>query len=287
MNYRNVFLLIAVLALAALACRVNIDLPPIEIQTGPTITEEIGVSSLENEKVADVELVFGAGTLEIKPGGRPDLLIGTLQYNVPALKPSLDVTGSQIRLSQGSIEVNGIPNFDNYINDWDLEFGPQPMRLQINAGAYEGDYDFGGLALHDLRVIDGAAASRLRFSEPNLVEMDTLRYDTGASQVNLSGLANANFEEMVFKGGAGDFTLDFSGELQRDATIQVDSGLSNLTIIVPEGVNARVSLEGGLAATSISGGWRQTAGGYSLSGDGPTLTFKIDLGAGAFELTTS
>ena len=35
----------------------------------------------------------------------------------------------------------------------------------------------------------------LSFSEVNPVEMDTLRYDTGASRaVTLTGLANANFQ---------------------------------------------------------------------------------------------
>ena len=287
MNYRNGIFLIGILALAALACRVNIDLPPVEIQTGPTIIEEIQIASSENDEVADIELVFGAGTLGIQPGNSKDLLSGTLQYNVAALKPSLVESGSEIRLSQGSLEVNGIPNFDSYINDWDLELGTAPMRLQINAGAYEGDFDLGGLAIQDLRVIDGAAASQLRFSEPNLVEMGTLRYDTGASQVTLSDLANANFEEMIFNGGAGDFTLDFSGDLQRDATVRIDSGLSSLRIIVPDGVDARVSIDGGLSATSVTGGWRRSGNGYSLSGEGPTLTIEIEMGAGSLDLISS
>ena len=45
--------------------------------------------------------------------------------------------------------------------------------------------------------------------------MSILRYETGASTVKLNGLANANFGTLIFSGGAGDYTLDFSGDLQR------------------------------------------------------------------------
>jgi hypothetical protein len=287
MNLKLVYLLIGSLAFAALACRGNLAVPPVELKTGPTVTEDVQVEPLNSGEVAEIELVFGAGTLSIHPGDGSDLLSGTLQYNVADLKPTLDKSSDAIRLSQGSIELNGIPNFDDFTNDWDLDLGPDPMRLQINAGAYEGDYEFGGLALLDLRVIDGAAASHLQFSEPNPVEMATLRYDTGASQVTLSGLANANFEQMIFKGGAGDFTLNLSGDLQQDAHVRIDTGLSSLRIIVPEGVDAWVSMEGGMTATNLKGGWQRSGGGYLLSGESPTLTIEIEMGAGSLELIAS
>ncbi len=287
MKQKKTILLILALAVATIACRVNVQIPQVQIETGPTVTKDIQVASLADEEVAYIELGFGAGTLNLYPGTGPALISGTVKYNVSELEPVLSESGSEIRLSQGSLEVIGIPAFNNYINDWDLELGQGPMRLEINAGAYEGRYELGGLALQDLRVIDGAASTYLQFSEPNLVEMDTFRYDTGASQVHLTKLGNANFETMIFKGGAGDFTLDFSGDLQRDAQITIDSGLSNIRIIVPDDADAIVYFEGGLAATEARGGWQRSGSGFVLSGDGPTLTIKIDLGAGNLVLTTN
>lgn len=287
MKQNKAILLMLALAVATIACRVNVQIPQVQIETGPTIFKDIQIDPLPNEEVADIELGFGAGTLNLRPGSGPALMSGIVKYNVPELEPVLSESGSEIRLSQGSMEVIGIPAFNNYVNDWDLELGQGPMRLEINAGAYEGRYELGGLALHELRVIDGAASTHLQFSEPNLVEMDTFRYDTGASQVYLADLGNANFETMIFNGGAGDFTLDFSGDFQRDAQIKINSGLSNLRIIVPEGVDARVDFEGGLAATEARGGWRRSGSGFVLTGDGPTLTIEIDFGAGNLVLTTN
>ena len=49
--------------------------------------------------------------------------------------------------------------------------------------------------------------------------MESLTYDTGASSVTITGLADANFKKMEFKGGAGSFTLDFSGQLRTDGSV--------------------------------------------------------------------
>ena len=89
---------------------------------------------------------------------------------------------------------------------------------------------------------------------------------------------------MVFKGGAGDYTLDFSGTLLQDANVTIDAGLSSLTIIVPDGVSARVFVDRGLANVDVQGDWRKTGNDYFLEGDGPELTINVNLGAGNLEL---
>jgi len=115
--------------------------------------------------------------------------------------------------------------------------------------------------------------------------MSTFTYSTGASNVKLMGLANANFTLLDFSSGAGDYTLDFSGDLKRDASIKVESGLSNLIIIVPEGVDAVVTVEGGLMNVSTSPSWERSGSDYIQKGEGPTLTFIIEMGAGNLTLT--
>lgn len=131
---------------------------------------------------------------------------------------------------------------------------------------------------------DGAAEVEMSFSAPNETEMSVLRYETGASNVKLSGLAHANFNMLVFKSGAGACTLDFSGELQREATVTISSGLSNIILVVPAGVNATVTLESSLTYVSAGSGWSQNGNVYTRAGAGPTLTFLIEMGAGNITL---
>jgi hypothetical protein len=270
---------ILVLTLASLACGFSVDLPP-RAETGPEIEESITVADPESDETR-LSLNFGAGELKLSSGAE-GLVEGTALYNVENLKPEIIENGGNIEIKQGDLE-NFLPA-DNLKNRWDLQLGNTPMDLTIEAGAYEGNMELGGLALNNLIVKDGAAHVNLSFSEPNLVEMSHLAYSTGASEVTLSGLANANFETFDFDSGAGSYTLDFSGELQRDASVKINSGLSELILIVPEGVNATLTIEGGLTDINTGTGWSQSGSTYSHEGSGPTLTITVNMGAGTITL---
>lgn len=266
---------ILVLALASLACGFSIDLPQ-QAKVGPEITESITVADPEMEEIR-LSLSFGAGNLSLSAGAK-DLVEGTVLYNVADLKPKVTSEDGDVVIKQGNFE--SIPPFGNIKNEWDLELGRMPLDLRIEAGAYEGSLEFGGLSLSTLTISDGAANVDLSFSEPNLVEMSEFSYTTGASDVTMKGLANANFKTFIFNSGAGNYTLDFSGELQRDAIVSIDSGLSDLTIIIPQGLNAVVTVDSALANINFGDGWSQKGSVYSQTGEGPTLTIVVNMGAG-------
>jgi hypothetical protein len=74
--------------------------------------------------------------------------------------------------------------------------------------------------------------------------------------------------------------------LQRDAYVDISTGLSNLVIAVPKGTSARISLEGALSNVNIGDDWEMSAGDYVHPGGGPMLDITIDIGAGNLELRT-
>jgi len=276
---------IAALSVAMLACTFTFD-PQIQ---GVTIvlpeTIEIEIPAPDSEQVTEVKLEFGVGELNIDPDDSDYLVSGTATYNVEEFEPEITATEGRVKISQQVDDINLIPVLgDDLENRWDLALGSFPMELDIAAGGYQGEFNLGGIPLRELRIAEGAAKTDVSFSEPNPVEMDTLRYDTGASQATLTGLANANFREMDFRSGAGDYRLDFSGELQQDADVSIKSGLSSIVIIVPEGTPATVRFEGGLVNVDRSDSWRISGGLYTLPGDGPELTITVEMGAGNLEL---
>jgi hypothetical protein len=286
MSRHWILLLAAAVLLTSLACGVTINLPVDRIVTGPTQTEEISIRPAA-AKIVDLTLNFEAGELKIQPAEQADLVHGMAKYNVQDFKPEITVEDQAVKISTGNLNIEGIPTWDSeVVNQWDLDLGLQPMNLEINSGAYTGDFELGGMRLSSLEVTDGAAEVQLRFSSPNLVEMETLRYQTGASDVTLSGLANANFTSMIFRSGAGNYKLDFSGDLQRDAVVTVESGFSQVVIVVPEGTTASVITDGGLMNVESSGGWVKSGDNYSLGSGGPELTINVDMGAGSLQLRT-
>jgi hypothetical protein len=289
MYRKSILAVILVLALVTMACSINVTLPEISVnnlKTGPTQTEDINVA-LPNSSPASLKFNFGAGKLNLSPGADNALVSGTATYNVTELKPQISTNGSNVVLQTGKMELNGIPNFSgDFKNEWDLKLGDFPIDLTINAGAYQGRYDFGGLSLQSLQVADGAADVEMNFSQPNKIEMSTLRYETGASNVKLNDLANANFSSMIFKSGAGDYSLDFSGSLQRDGSVEITSGVSHVTIIVPEGMPAQVSFTGGISNVNTAGNWQQSGSAYNHPGSGSGLTISVEMGAGSLDLET-
>jgi hypothetical protein len=288
MNRNFFFLPIAIIALVSLACSININLPDIQNKTGPTVTDDINVPfPKDSQTVADVTLNFGIGNLTLNPGATSELISGTAKYNVTDLKPTVTIDNDNITIEQGNLKLNGIPIINsNVINDWNLTLGNSPMSLNIKAGAYIGDYELGGLSIHRLEITDGAAKVHLNFSEPNQVEMTAFKYMTGASEVSLSGLGNANVDEITFSGGAGNYTLDFSGQLSRDVTVNIDAGVSSVTVIVPTGVPAELSTSSTLITINTSGGWEHVGNTYQLSGSGYKITIQAKMGAGNLQLQT-
>lgn len=278
---------IAALAFTTLACTFTFNSQVQGVSVGSMETFEIEVPVPDSDEVSRVSIEFGAGELNLSPGADGLLVSGTATYNVDEFKPKVYVTDSRVKISQQVDDINLIPILGDEIkNKWDLELGNSPIELDISAGGYKGEFELGGVPLQELRIAEGAADTSLSFSAVNPVEMNTLRYDTGASKASLSGLANANFKTMDFRSGAGDYRLDFSGELLQDADVSIKSGLSRIVIVVPEGTPATVRFEGGLTNVDVGGEWRMSGSVYTLSGEGPELTISIEMGAGNLELRT-
>lgn len=289
MNKKMFLIPIIILAVVSLACSVTFNLPETRVKTGATVTENINVPRLADKTAtAIVTLGFGAGKLNLLPGSANALVSGTVTYNVADFKPVVTINNTDINIEQGNIKVNGLPTLNSkVVNQWDLSLGTSPMNLVIKAGAYEGNFELGGLSITSLDVTDGASKVDLNFSKPNLVEMTTLKYATGASEVSLKGLGDANVSEVTFSSGAGSYSLDFSGKLQRDMNVTIESGVSSVTIIVPNGVPVLLSNESSLVSVSTSSAWEQVGNTYQLPGSGNKITIQTKMGAGSLQLETS
>jgi hypothetical protein len=280
MHKKLLFAMLA-LALASLACGFQTNFPDYKTP-GPDVTNEISVAAPDGD--AHLTLAFGAGKLMLEPGAKK-LVEGTVTYNVPDLKPEIKTDGGEVSLTQGNYKMNGFPVFKDLKNEWDLKLGTAPMDLTINAGAYEGNFDLGGLSLTNLTINDGAAQVTVDFSSPNKEKIGVLSYKTGASNVTLKNLGNANFGTLIFESGAGNYKLDFGGTFQRDGSATIRSGMSNLTLVIPSGLDVTVKVSSGLSNVQVPTSWSQYGDTYTQEGTGPALTIVIEMGAGNVQIT--
>jgi hypothetical protein len=281
--FRKLFPIILILALVLTACDFNISLPVTQ-KVGPTITDQVSVPLPDSTQSVELSLKFGAGVLKLNPGSA-ELVSGTATYNLSDFKPTVTVATSTVRIEQGNWRLTGIPDFSNIKNEWDLTLGSAPLALTIDAGAYKAEYELGGLALTNLTISDGAADAKLNFSSPNLADMSLLSYSTGASNVSLTGLCNANLASLEFDSGAGNYMLDFSGQFKRSGSVHIGTGVSNLTLVIPSGLPAQITLTGGLSNITHDSDWTQKGNVYSQPGTGPQLTISVEIGAGNLSIT--
>ena len=268
------------LALAMLACSFTVNVPTVD--TGVSETYEINESALTDVETNKISIEMGAGQLNIS-GGATSLIEGTIEYNVDEWVPTVDRSSDEITLSQTTDSNIGIPDGD-ILNRWDLKFGDYPINLELATGAYEGDLNLSGLSITNLYISDGASKATIRFDSLNPVQMDELIYKTGASDVELLGLGNANVSEISFDSGVGSYTLDFSGDVQHDIDVRVESGMSDMTIIIPSDVRAIVVMSGALSNVDATGTWTMSGTTYECGSSGPLITINLDMAVGNLNL---
>jgi hypothetical protein len=278
----SLFAFLAALLLTSLAC--SFGVPSISrLETGPVETVTLNEPRSSTEAL-DLTFAMAFGEFHLTNGSQ-ELLDGEIRYNVAAWEPAVVREDGSLTISQeaGDYTREGFPGED-VVNAWEVRLGSVPMNLTVSAGAYEATMDLSGLPIRRFTVQDGAGDVEVRFDERNPEPMDRLSYQTGASEITFIGLANANFAEMNFDGGAGEYSFDFSGDLQRDAAVTIDVGLSTVRIIVPPGVAAQVDVDGAAEQTFALGAWQTDGDSYVNPGNGPQLTIKVNAGAGDVHL---
>jgi hypothetical protein len=131
-----------------------------------------------------------------------------------------------------------------------------------------------------LVVRQGAGKFELDFSAPNPQAMKQLEVSSGAAGIELENLANANFSEMRFSGGAAGYELDFGGTLLRDAEAKIEAGLSGVEIKIPASTAAKIVAETTLGRVDVEDGFTKREGAFwteaGMTGKRPLLTMLAD-----------
>jgi len=277
-------LLFAIFGLVSLACSITLPFNFNRGTVGNTETMDISVPSPSTGTETSLTISMGGGVLNVAAGSQ-QLVSGTVRYNVTEWKPTVTTSGNSTTIRQ-NIQTVPVQPTQKIVNEWDLQLGSNPMDLTIQAGAYDGALDFSGLSLTNLSISDGASNSEVTFNEANPVVMQEFTYKTGASNVSMTGLANANIQQMSFTGGAGKATFDFSGQLQSDMSAKITAAAGDVVIIVPQGTLCTVNKVGGLVNVDYDSGWTKTGDTYSTQAQGYQITIEANVSVGNITLET-
>ncbi|UCC87372.1 MAG: hypothetical protein JSV81_21365 [Anaerolineales bacterium] len=283
-NSLIILLSLSLLMLPAIAC--TITLPSVKTQVGKLREESVQVP-LEDAADAEVDITFGAGELRLRPGVAEGLLEADFTYNVDELQPVLeqDRHGDRLEVTL-HIETEGLSlNLgDKTRNEWDVRLSDRvPISLGLDLGAARGRVNLGGLRLTDAHIRTGAADVEVEWDQPNPELLDLLEIDAGAANLEIHQLGNAHFDQLNFTGGAGNFSLDFSGDWQQSARVSINAGLSNLTLILPEDVGVKVNTDDKALTNVNAAGFQRRASAWVNDAYGESdleLIINVDIGLG-------
>jgi len=215
------------------------------------LRKEIPINDVEK---VEVYIRFGAGNLFINPTVKNVLFQGEFIYSDDEPYIRYDREGEEGRLriemrnktekENGDMNVTINSLSDIYKNEWLLNFNENTeLAFKIEMGAAEAEIDFGAMRIANLRFESGASKTKVNFSQPNPVNMDELEIDTGVSRFKAKNLLNANFDEMKFEGGIGDYQLHFGGTLKKTVNVNLDVALGALTVYIPREVAFRIDCD--------------------------------------------
>ena len=207
--------------------------------------EENRIIPLGEADSLKVTIKFGAGKLNLI-SGEEDIFEGNFQYDKSILKPNIqyEILGKTgiLTLSQ-SIKKNLDLPFP-YKNIWNLKLpSGVPLQLYINTATYSGNIDLTNLQIENFHLNSGASQTNIAFNQPNLIDLKNINIKTGASTIKMLGLANANFNEMNFTGGAGSYTFDFSGNLTKKSKVNISAGAAKIILKIPSAIGSKIIIE--------------------------------------------
>lgn len=189
-----------------------------------------------------VSIKFGAGKL-VLISGEEDVFEGNFQYDKSILKPNIQYetlgeTGI-LTLSQSIKKDLDLPF--PYKNRWNLKLPSGiPLQLYINTATYSGDINLTNLQIENFYLTTGASQTNIVFNQPNLIDLKNINIKTGASTIKMLGLANANFDEINFTGGAGSYTFDFSGSLTKKSKVSINVGAAKIILKIPSSMGTKI-----------------------------------------------
>lgn len=283
MRTTSVALMLAALFLLSSGCT-RVDLR----EEGDDRSETIRLGSAEE---VEVDLRMGYGDLTIEGGARK-LMEGDFQYSDGSMGPeiSYDVKGDvgelDIRQGDNKSWFGFLLIGDHYSNEWDILFDDDvPMTMDLELGAGDAFIDLSSSMLTDFAFEAGAGEFTVVIQDSETLE--DVRLDAGAGDIKIDLSDGSVLRTLDVDAGAGTIEINLSGDAWlEDMNAQITAGAGDITVIVPEDIGVRVSVDTGIGDLHADG-FRRNGGGWvnDSFGDSDVLfEIHVEQGVGSVRL---
>lgn len=234
---------------------------------------------LAGQESMDVHVRYAAGEFRVRPSSAGTLYRMNLRYDDDHFDPVSHFDGRSLEVGlesdRRSLNLNGRNQ-----GSLDLELARGvSMGLELEFGAVEARLDLGGLSLTGLELRTGASESRIDVSEPNPVRMRQATFEVGAADFEALRLGNLNTSHLEVDAGVGSVTLDLSGDLRSDMSVDISLGLGSLELRLPRDAAVRVTKQSFLTSFDADDMVKRGDAWYSREWDNAEHQITIDVHA--------
>ena len=205
----------------------------------------------------DLTIVMTGGTLDVTPNNALTTSVN-VQTNILDWSPKQTNTDGMV-IEQSNRPKNNWQQVDYTVNDWNVLTGQNPLDLKIDAHIWKGILDLTGVNLQSFQLADVNSQSEIRFEKPG-GPFDTFLIDSVRSNMKVMGLLNSGAKNMILKVPAGNYLLNFTGNLQQDMSAIITTGLGKTRIEIADSANVQITYKGLTRNSTIEGDWRLLEG---------------------------
>ncbi len=243
-----------------------------------------------DEQRIEAEVRLSVGRLEIEAGDPAKAYELDLYYNDAAFKPLVEFKRSDEGTGHLRFELGGEGKSARRIGKTRLTLGLNPrvpLGLRAETGVAESRIDLTGISLESLELEAGVGETTVSALTANPVACRKIHLRSGVGALNFTGLGNLGAEKIVFEGGVGAASLDFSGSWTDESEVELRVGVGGLEIRLPRdlGVELRIT-KSFLSGVSISG-FRQDGNTYysdNFERAAKKIRIRVQAGIGGVEV---
>jgi hypothetical protein len=236
------------------------------------------------EEALRVDLDLSAGSFRIEPGppGEPFKVEADYDSGRFELEQRYDEERNTYRIRFGlrggwAGLFHGSVEGDNKIRI--LVPPDRPIALTGEVGMGESRFELGGLWITDVDLDMGMGEHDLRFSKPLRAPLERIAIDGSVGETKLQWLGNASPTRVKVSQSVGQMSMDLRGAWRRDASVDVEVGVGETRVLVPEDVRVEVK-RSGVGIGEVHGLRRR---GPAPEG-GPTLRLRLSGSIGEIRL---
>jgi N-terminal domain of toast_rack, DUF2154/Cell wall-active antibiotics response 4TMS YvqF len=200
---------------------------------------------LDDADSVSVEIQTGAAELDVS-GGASELLEASFTYNVEELNPRATYAGGRLEVTESDVEegIGSLFDLDEYRNEWDLKLNEDVPM--------------------EMRI--------------------SLNIAGGAGDVHLALGGSQSLSQLDFNMGAGEVTIDLTGEWGNDLDARLNGGLGDINLRLPSDVGVRIEVETGVGGVD-AGGLTKDGNTYTNDAFGASnVTLRIHISGGVGQI---